>query len=68
MATIIEVQNSKMEHISECAEKVMHYGKKLMECIEEVNSHGYAERYGHPDKYGGYSERYGRREDYPRYY
>jgi hypothetical protein len=46
----------------------MHYGKKLMECIEEVNSHGYSERYGHPDKYGGYSERYGRREDYPRYY
>ena len=30
MATIIEVQDSKLDHISEYAEKVVKYGKHLL--------------------------------------
>jgi hypothetical protein len=37
MATIIEVQDSKIEHLTEYAEKVAKYGKKMMECLEEVS-------------------------------
>jgi hypothetical protein len=45
MATIIEVQDSKIEHLSEYADKVMKYGKKLMECLDEIDSKGgYSER------------------------
>lgn len=76
MATIIEVQDSKVEHLSEYAEKVMKYGKKMMECLEDLSEKGsYSERYG---KGGRYSNRYGNRygsdmrrdeeEDYGRYY
>ena len=35
MATIIEIQDSKFEHLSGYAEKVVKYGKKLMECLSE---------------------------------
>lgn len=76
MATIIEVQDSKVEHLSEYAEKVMKYGKKMMECLEDMSEKGsYSERYGnrYGNRYG--SDRYGMRhpgkyeeEDYPRYY
>lgn len=76
MATIIEVQDSKFEHISEYAEKVAKYGKKLVECLEEVGEGQYGDRYGNR---GGMRSRYGsdryamRHEDweekeYPRYY
>lgn len=76
MATIIEVQDSKIEHLSDYAEKVMKYGKKLMECVEEIGSKegSYSERYGMRSRYGS-GDRYGMRhpgryeeEDYPRYY
>lgn len=60
---IIEIQESKFEHLSECAEKLVKYGKKMMECLEEVDSKDghFVERYG---------RRYGNREDreYSRYY
>lgn len=74
MATIIEVQDSKIEHLSEYAEKVMKYGKKLMECLDEIDSKdGYSERQGNRGRYG---IRYGgdrkmnrfEEEDYQRYY
>lgn len=74
MATIIEVQDSKIEHLSEYVEKVMKYGKKLMECLDEIDSKGgYSERYGNRGRYG---MRYGsdrkmnrfEEEDYSRYY
>lgn len=74
MATIIEVQDSKIEHLSEYADKVMKYGKKLMECLDEIGSKGdYSERYGNRGRYG---MRYGsdhkmnrfEEEEYPRYY
>ena len=38
MATIIEVQDQKIEHLSEYAEKVLKYGGKLMQCLEEISS------------------------------
>ena len=49
MATRIEVQDSKIDHLSEYAEKVVKYAKHLLECLEEVSegsSERYAERYG----------------------
>ena len=64
MATIIEVQDQKIEHLSEYAEKVLKYGGKLMQCLEEISSKStYGER--RMDKYrDGYMERYGMRKHY----
>ena len=61
MATIIEIQENKLENLTECAEKMLRYGGKLMSCLEEL----------HRNK--GYNEKYGRRydreeEDYHRYF
>ena len=65
MATIIEVHESKIEHLAECAEKVMKYGKKMMECLEEMEHKGsYSER----SPYGRDKNRYERDEEYGRYY
>lgn len=79
MATIIEVQDQKMEHLSDYAEKVLKYGGKLMQCLEEITSEsGYAERSrrGYMERHGnGYMERYGQRnfrrgddDEFLRYY
>ena len=73
MATIIEVQDQKIENLSEYAEKILRYGGKLMQCLEDISSkHGYAERGGrkYMDKYrDGYMERYGHDGDeFVRYY
>ena len=75
MATIIEVQDQKIEHLSEYAEKVLKYGGKLMQCLEELSSKSsYGERSERMDKYrDGYMERYGMRkhrddEEFVRYY
>ena len=75
MATIIEVQDQKIEHLSDYAEKVLKYGGKLMQCLEELTEkHGYAERSGrkYMDKYrDDHKERYGRYRDddeFVRYY
>jgi len=56
---IIEIEENKIEHLSEYAEKVMKYGKKMMQCLEELSEHKYGERRG----------RVGMRyeEDYERY-
>lgn len=64
MATIIEVQDQKIEHLSEYAEKVLKYGGKLMQCLEEISSKStYSEK--RMDKYrDGYMERYGMRKHY----
>lgn len=66
MATIIEVQDQKIEHLSEYAEKVLKYGGKLMQCLEEISSKSnYSERSNRMDKYrDGYMERYGMRKHY----
>ena len=45
MATIIEVRNDKIEHLSECVEKILKYGGKMMHCLEEMQDESeYAER------------------------
>lgn len=36
MATIIEMQEGKFHHLSDYAEKVLKYGGKLMQCLEEL--------------------------------
>lgn len=54
MATIIEIQETKLDQLSECAEKVVKYGKHLLECLEEVGSEHYAERYGKGKKPYGF--------------
>lgn len=76
MATIIEIQDSKFEHLSEYADKVAKYGKKLVECLSEIDGGQYEDRYGNRygmrGRYG--SDRYGMRhedweeKEYPRYF
>jgi len=61
MATIIEIQENKLENLTECAEKMLRYGGKLMSCLEEISHNK------------NYNEKYGRRyineePDYYRYY
>lgn len=66
MATIIEVQDQKIEHLSDYAEKVLKYGGKLMQCLEELTSKSdYSERSGrrYMDKYRD-MERYGQKKHY----
>ena len=38
MTTIIEVQEGKVQHMSEYVEKVLYYGGKLMQCVEELEN------------------------------
>lgn len=64
MATIIEVQDTKLDNLSEYVEKMINYGGKVMRCIEEMQSKDYNEKYGR--------RRYPREEyrdlDYNRYF
>ena len=36
MATIIEIEHDKIQNLSEYTEKVLRYGGKLMQCLEEL--------------------------------
>lgn len=51
---MITIDESKKEKMSEYAEKMLKYGGKLMQCIEELEDEDYGERY---------EERYGERYD-----
>lgn len=55
MATIIEMKEGKLEHLSEYAEKILRYSGKLMQCLEEL------EEKSKYDEYRGVDYR---REDY----
>lgn len=71
MATIIEVQESKIDHISDYAEKVVKYGKQLLECIDDLSGEKYAERYGKGRRSGFRHDPEWddmRKPEYPRYY
>lgn len=71
MATIIEVQESKIEHLGEYAEKVVKYGKQLLECLDDMSGEKYAERYGKGRRSGfRHDPEWDRSYDkeYPRYY
>lgn len=67
---ISEIQESKFEHLSDCAEQIVKHGKKLMHCLSELESKSgehYMERYGKRRR-GGMRDSDYDDEDYPRYY
>lgn len=60
----IIVTESKKEKMSEYAEKMLKYGGKLMQSIEELGSDDMGERWEDDDmgnRGGGYGNRYGNR-------
>lgn len=71
---VIKIEESKMDKLSEYAEKILKHGGKLMQCIEELSEDGYGERdddddweddeMGMREGYrGGYGNRYGNRDE-----
>lgn len=62
MATIIEMKEGKLEHLSEYAEKVLRYGGKLMQCIEDLEGKSKYEEYRGTDYRRGVSYRHGDKE------
>ena len=69
MATIIEIQEDKMQHLSEYAEKVLKYGGKLMQCIEEMETKSkYNEYSGHERSKRREKDRWDDDDRYNRYY
>lgn len=65
---VVQVTESKLESLTDCASKMLHYGGKLMTCLEELggeeySEEGYGER-GYGD--GGYAQRMGHRGSYGR--
>ena len=51
MATIIEIKEDKLQNLSEYVEKILHYGGKVMQCLEDVESRSkYNEYHGHDRK------------------
>ena len=69
MATIIEVQEGKMDHLAEYAEKVVKYGKQLLECLDDMTGEKYDERYGKGRRSGfRHDPEWERKPEYPRYY
>lgn len=56
---MIKISSDKVEHLAETAEKMLRYGGKMMECIEELKGEeAFGERSGYGMRGG-----YGRRED-----
>ncbi len=51
---IIEVTESKMEHLADTVGKMLHYGGKAMECIEDMRRGSRHDRMGFRDDQGGY--------------
>lgn len=66
MATIIEIQEDKMQHLSEYAEKVLKYGGKLMQCIEDMESKSKYNEYTGRKRYE--KDRWDDERPYNRYY
>ena len=67
MATIIEVKEDKLQHLSEYAEKVLRYGGKLMQCLEDLEGKSKYDEYRGMDSNRYDKERYDRWEDEPHY-
>lgn len=68
MATIIEMKEGKLEHLSEYAEKVLRYGGKLMQCIEELEGKSKYNEYRGVDYRYGDKDRWDEERYRPRYY
>ena len=60
MATIIEMKEDKLQHLSEYAEKVLRYGGKLMQCLEDLESKSKYDEYRGMDAHRYDKERYER--------
>lgn len=63
---MIEVSESKIGKMTDYAEKMLRYGGKLMQCLDELEGNEFGEREGHQggSSYGG---RYGMRSRYDNY-
>ena len=68
MATIIEMKEGKLEHLSEYAEKVLRYGGKLMQCIEELEGKSKYHEYRGVSYRHGDKERWDEEQYRGRYY
>lgn len=78
---MIKITDSKKDEMSELAEKMLHYGGKLMSCLESLGDEDYGERMGMRDDWdddedddmgmrggrGGYGMRRGRSSRTGRY-
>lgn len=55
---MIEIEDSKVEKMSDYAEKMLKYGGKLMQCIEEISESrgGMGQRYEDDDYDDGYDD------------
>lgn len=60
MATIIELKEDKLQHLSEYAEKVLRYGGKLMQCLEDLEGKSKYDEYRGMDSRRYDKERYDR--------
>ncbi len=57
---MIEISESKVEKMSELAEKMVRYGGKLMQCLEELsNGESMGERWDDDEDYDDMGERGG---------
>ena len=68
MATIIEIQDSKLQSLPEYAEKVLRYGGKLMQCLEEVEGKSKYHEYRGVSYRHGDKERWDEEQYRGRYY
>jgi hypothetical protein len=68
MATIIEIQDTKLQHLSEYAEKVLRYGGKLMQCLEDLEGKSKYNEYHGTDPRRYEKDRWDNERTYPRYY
>lgn len=68
---MIEITEDKVSKMSEYAEKMLRYGGKLMQCLDELEGGEYGEREhegrSYPHHEGSYSSRYGMRSRYDNY-
>lgn len=58
---MIQIEESKLDKLSEYTEKMLKYGGKLMSCIEEMSEEGGMGQRGGQGGGGGYGNRYGER-------
>lgn len=57
MATIIETKDDRLEHLIEYTEKILRYGGKLMQCIEELGEKSLCDEHKSADKHPDYTHR-----------
>ena len=60
---IIEMNEEKREEMSELCEKMLHYGGKLMQCLENLPDGSESEAMGQRSPRGDYRGRGGMRDD-----